>query len=143
MANKDSTAALAKRVATTAIVVAMVTVLCNLVMTVYYEPSKVAARNFDKMARAYYEDYFYDKFIESIDGNTTAAFEKYTETGFAPVLLRQLLLYDNGKFAAAEKYFDKDNYYCSGDGTMAVFKPVAPYGKTDYEMEVTLDCKNR
>ena len=142
MAKKDFIAPLAKTVASMAVVVSMVIVVFSLILNVYYEPAKVAERNFEKMARDYYENYLYPKIADSGD-NLEETFKKYEDVGMAPVLLRQLLNYDGGKYAEAEKYFDTQKYKCDENETMAMFKPVAPYNAKNYEMTVEMSCNYR
>ena len=65
---------------------------------------------------------------------------KFEETGFQPVLLRQLLLYQNGKFAGYKKYFEREGYKCDKNKTSVKFYPVYPYGKKDYTVKYDYNC---
>ena len=138
---KRSDPVVARRFVVIGVLVSAVMVGVSLFVTVYFDPEKVAQRKFEELATTYYEDYYYDKFMESIDeGVKEEKMEMYEETGFQPVLLRQLLLYQNGKYASYKGYFERDGFSCDKNKTSAKFYPVAPYGKTDYTVKYDYSC---
>lgn len=138
---KRNEAVFARKFVTIGVLVSAVMVGVSLFVTVYFDPERVAQRKFEEMATTYYEDYYYDKFMETIDeGLFEEKMKLFEETGFQPVLLRQLLLYQNGKFADYKKYFEKEGYKCDKNKTSAKFYPVAPYGKKDYTVKYDYNC---
>ena len=83
------------------------------VVNFYFQYDKVVERKTQEMAEDYYENYFYDNFLATLNsGNKEVAFEKYETTGFAPMLLRQLLLFDGKRNQDYMKHFDNEYYYC-------------------------------
>lgn len=131
----------ARRFVVIGVLVSTVMVGVSLFVAVYFNPEKVAKRKFEELAVVYYEDYYYDKFMGEIDPELKdERMKMYETTGFQPVLLRQLLLYQNGKNASYKKYFEMDGFSCDKNKTSAKFYPVAPYGKTDYTVKYDYSC---
>ena len=92
----------------------------------------------ESMAREYYETYYYDHFTSSIPAeNISSILSKYSERGFAEVKLRQILLYNNGKNAAAA---DEIGKYCDLNNTSIKFIPDEPFGSTNYHIEYNYSC---
>ncbi|MBR3595313.1 hypothetical protein IKL45_03750 [Candidatus Saccharibacteria bacterium] len=138
---KRSDPVVARRFVTIGVLVSAVMVGVSLFVTVYFDPEKVAQRKFEELATTYYEDYYYDKFMSEIDPELKEKkLEVFEQTGFQPVLLRQLLLYQNGKYASYKGYFERDGFSCDKNKTSAKFYPVAPYGKTDYTVKYEYSC---
>ncbi len=138
---KRSDPVVARRFVTIGVLVSAVMVGVSLFVTVYFDPEKVAQRKFEELATTYYEDYYYDKFMSEIDPELKEKkLEVFEQTGFQPVLLRQLLLYQNGKYASYKGYFEKDGFSCDKNKTSAKFYPVKPYGKTDYTVKYEYSC---
>ena len=131
-----------RRLVTIGIIVSVAMVGVSLFVAICFNSEAVAHRKFEAMAREYYEDYYYDKFFGTMTEEGKAAkMEIYEKTGLQPVLLRQLLLYQNGKNAEMKKYFEtKDGFSCDRNATSAKFYPVKPYGKTDYTVEFNYVC---
>lgn len=131
----------ARKFVTWGVIISAVMVGVSLFVTVYYNPEAEAKRKFEELATRYYEEYFYEKFTESIDPAVKEEKMKmYEETGLQPVLLRQLLLYQNGKYAEYKKYFEREGYKCDKNKTSAKFYPVAPYGAKDYTVKYEYSC---
>ena len=132
---------LARRFVTIGVLVSALMVGVSLFVTVYFDPEKVAERKFEELATTYYEDYYYDKFMAEIDpALKDEKLKMYEETGFQPVLLRQLLLYQNGKYASYKGYFEKEGFSCDKNKMSAKFYPVEPYEKTDYTVKYEYSC---
>ena len=130
-----------RRFVTIGVLVSAVMVAVSIFVTVFFNPKAVAERKFDFLARNYYENYYYDKFVSEIpEGKREETFKKFSTTGLSPVLLRQLFLYNNRKYADFEKYFS-GSYNCDKNKTSAKFYPVEPYGRTDYEVKFELVCE--
>ncbi len=128
--------AMERKFTTIGIIVSTVMVGVSVFVAVHFNAEAVAHRKFEAMAREYYEDYYYDKFFETMTDEAKAAkMEIFEKTGLQPVLLRQLLLYQNGKNAGMRKYFETNRYNCDKNTTSAKFYPVKPYGRTDYTVE--------
>ena len=139
---KRNDPAAARKFVTIGVIVSSIMVGVSLFVTVYYNPEAVAKRQMDFLARTYYETYYYDKFKETIP---TESFEEkmkvYEKSGLQPVTLRQLLLYQNGKYASYKEYFEKDGFVCDKNKMSAKFYPTAPYGPKDYKVEYEYSCK--
>lgn len=131
----------ARRFVTVGVLVSVFMVGVSLFVTLYFNAEVVAKRKFEELARTYYEDYYYDKFMENLDEETKEEkLAKYEENGLQPVLLRQLLLYQNGKYSNYRGYFEKKEFDCDKNTTSAKFYPTKPYGKKDYRVEYFYDC---
>ena len=138
---KRNDPALARRVVTIGVMVSVLMVGVSLFVTFYFDSEAVAKRKFAEMATTYYETYYHDKFMESLDPKyRDERLEQYEQSGLQPVLLRQLLLYQNGKYSSYKKYFEDNGYVCDKNETSAVFYPVKPYGVKDYRVEYIYSC---
>lgn len=129
-------------VVTVLVIVCVAIVFADLFATKYCTPDKVAARKLEAMARDYYENYYYDKFVASIPADTTLeeAMSNYTSGGFAKVYLRHLLLHDNEKNQGNERYFDTVSYICDKNETAIKIIPIEPFGKKDYTITYNFAC---
>lgn len=131
----------ARRFVTWGVIVSAIMVGVSLFVTVYYNPEAVAKRKFEELATTYYEEYYYERFMEAIDPSVKdEKMKTYETTGFQPVLLRQLLLYQNGKYASYKAYFEREEYKCDKNKTSAKFYPVYPYGVKDYTVKYDYSC---
>ena len=138
---KRSDAAFGRRFVTIGVIVSAIMVGLSIFVTVYFNPKAIAERKLEELVRDYYENYYYDKFIETAaEEKLEENFIKFSQSGFSPVLLRQLLLYNNRKNSGFEKYFTGD-YECDKNKTNAKIYPVEPYGKKDYEVKLELVCE--
>ena len=62
----------------------------------FFNSEAIAHRKFEKLAKEYYEEYYYGRFIETIDESVfDTKMKTFEETGLQPVTLRQLLLYNS------------------------------------------------
>ena len=123
------------------ILIAVLAVVAAVIFTNLYENSYFAEKKFDELARQYYENSLYPNFIsEHKNESLEQAFEKYKNPGFE-IKLRQLLndafLNDNQNYRT---YFETSSYSCDTNTSTATFIPYAPFGKTDYRLEISLDC---
>ena len=131
----------AKRVTIVLIVICLITVLGAMFGVWFFSPEKVARREIEKIAKDYYENYFYDTyFAELAEEERQAEFERYTTRGFAPTYLRQLLNYDNGRHQDSSSKFNYPSYLCDTNSTSVTFIPYAPFAKTDYTMKIEMHC---
>ena len=132
----------ARRFVTVGVIVSTVMVLLSLFVAIYFNPTRVAERKIEEMAREYYEEYYFQKFMETADSE--ALEEKkdiFMKVGLQPVKLRQLLLYQNGKNSGYRKYFEKEGFSCDKNESEVKFKPVEPFTAKDYTLEVKLACE--
>lgn len=132
-----------KKITIVCIIVAAVAVVASLFIGFFFNSERVAQRKLAELAKDYYENYYYDKFMQTIDDESLEeAFGKNEERGFAPVYLRQLLLFDNERNTKYEKYFSTSGYKCNKNETKIQIFPEAPYGKTNYKVEYVFSCNN-
>jgi hypothetical protein len=131
----------ARKFITWGVMISGIMVAVSLFVTIYYNPEVIVKRKFNELARTYYESYYYDKLVETIDEDKfQERMESYSQSGLQPVLLRQLLLYQNGKYSDYKEYFEQEDYVCDKNKTSATFFPVAPYGVRDYKVEFKFEC---
>ena len=134
----------ARRFVTWGVIISTLMVGVSLFVTFYFNPERMGKSKLEEMARAYYETYYYDKLVGSISSKPFEEQMKVYETsGLQPVLLRQLLLYQNGKYSGYKEYFEKDGFNCDKNATSAQFYPVAPYGRTDYTVKYEYKCETK
>ena len=103
----------------------------------YFTAERTTMSKLDFLAKTYYEDYYYDHFADSLTEDKATVFEKYSEYGFAPVHLRQLLLFDDGKYSDYRQYFEG---HCDTNSTLIYYYPEAPYEKNNYRVEYVHSC---
>lgn len=138
---KRSSSLFARRLISVGIIVSTAMVALSVYSIIVFDPEKTATRTLETMGREYYESYYYDRFMETISQDVFA--EKmavFSETGFHPVPLRQLLLYQNEKNAKYRNVFDTDDFSCDKNNTTVKIIPKEPFSKTDYEIELNLSC---
>ncbi|MBQ3275348.1 hypothetical protein IJH46_02910 [Candidatus Saccharibacteria bacterium] len=132
----------ARKFVTYGVIISSIMVALSIFVTVYFNAEAVAHRKFEFLAREYYETYYHEKFFENMTEEAfEAKIETFEKTGFQPVLLRQLLLYQNGKYSSYKKYFEMEGFSCDKNTTSAKFYPVAPYGPKDYTVEFNYSCQ--
>ena len=131
----------ARRFTTIAIILCLILVFFNLGAHAILDPRRIAENEMEKIATDYYENYYYDQFVQNVPENELSlAFTTYTDYGFPKVYLRELLLFDNSRHAASRAYFD-GQYTCNTNTTAIQIIPYAPFGKTDYKINYIYDCK--
>ena len=132
---------IARKFTILAIVVGIGLVFFNLGAHAIFDPKKLAENELQRLAKDYYENYYYDVFTQKIpEGDFNLAFTTYSEYGFPKTYLRELLLFDDGRNATSRAYFD-GQYYCNTNQTAIQIIPYPPYGRTDYEVKYTYDCE--
>ena len=133
---------IARRISIGVVIISVITVLGYLAASNYFAPEKMAHRELEKIAKDYYENFFYDNVSASVPTDQkTEKFKIYAENGFPRVLLRELLLYDDEKHASSEKYFNYAGYTCDQDRTSVTIYPTEPYGAKDYRIEYNYVCE--
>lgn len=133
---------IASKVAIGIIVVAVLAVIGVVVATNLFENKFFAEKKFEELAKDYYENSLYESFIVEHDGeDLEKAFSVY-KNGFT-VRLRQLLNYEFLEHDSNYRsYFETNSFSCNTNTSVAIFKPRAPYGKKDYDLELNLKCSN-
>lgn len=130
------------KVAIGMIILLMVGVAGYVAWQFYNMPEYATDREMNMLAKDYYENYFYDMFVNNLgDNSLTKAMGQYDEKGMDPVKLRQLLLFDNGRHADSREIFSSKSYPCDTNLSYVKYHPFAPYGKTDYTYEIKMSCK--
>ena len=124
------------------VVVATLAVVGNLVLSLNFTPEKTTARAMEKIARDYYENYFYDNYVgdrsrEEIEEELSGM----KESGFPRTYLHDLLLFDNERHAEDAKEFRHKGYTCDTNKTYVIFYPKEPYGKKDYDVKYEMVCE--
>ncbi|MBO7720505.1 hypothetical protein J6S35_02630 [Candidatus Saccharibacteria bacterium] len=132
---------IARKFTTLAIILCIGLVFFNLGAHAVFDPKKLAEDELQRLAKDYYENYYYDVFTQKIpESDYALAFTTYSEYGFPKTYLRELLLFDDGRNAKSRAYFD-GQYYCNTNQTAIQIIPYPPYGRTDYEVKYTYDCE--
>lgn len=132
---------IARKFTTLAIILCIGLVFFNLGAHAVFDPKKLAEDELQRLAKDYYENYYYDVFTQKIpESDYELAFTTYSEYGFPKTYLRELLLFDDGRNAKSRAYFD-GQYYCNTNQTAIQIIPYPPYGRTDYEVKYTYDCE--
>ena len=131
---------LASKMAIAIIVVAVLAIAGTVVYMNLYRDTFFAQRKFEEISRDYYENGLYEEFITEHSGeDLEEAFSKYP-TGFI-VKLRQILNWEFlEKNTNYRTFFSTDVYTCDTNISAATYKPHAPYGKKDYNIELNLEC---
>jgi len=127
--------ALARRVAVGQVIACALAVGFMVFAMFYFNHDAVAKRAMDGMAKDYYENYFYERFLAGREVSFKV-FEKYAERGFPEVNLQYLLNFDGARNAEQAGDF----YRCDRKTTTAKIIPVKPFGLKDYTLETELDC---
>ena len=130
-----------KKIILACLIVSSCVVVLSVFVGIFFSPQRVAERKLEKLAADYYENYFYDKFASTVpEDEKEKVFKDYSEHGFAPVYLRQLLLFDNERDAGYAKYFNTTTYSCDKNQTKIQIFPVEPYGRKNYRVEYAPSC---
>ena len=102
---------------------------------------QVEARISD-LATAYYENYYYPRAFNDDYGNIDSAkaanfLSQFTDTGLAPVSLRQILLSTPGISNNDQKLLLR---YCDENRTTITYKPETPYAHDSYHIDYHYSC---
>lgn len=92
------------------------------------------------LATTYYENYFYPTLESSIHANSTASLSQtlsqYTDTGFARVPLRQILLHTTHSAEATSTIRN----LCDENSTFVHFFPEPPFTASSYHITYDYSC---
>lgn len=127
------------------IAIVLVLIVCSIIISVLLKNSHKSNENslknsLTEMGRDFYENFYYEQIGKSADERTNLL-AKYTNIGIK-VDLENLATYNNGKFKDKVSEFinNKTEEKCNKSNSKAIIYPKSPYGKTDYTIEVNLDC---
>lgn len=128
------------------VVVCLVIVLMAIFVKKNVTRIGLANQKMGELARDYYENDFYQRFVRdhTVEGeelNLEGAFGKYTQIGFSPVKLRKLIDFSERNHKNMQKYFEHQGFSCDTNGSYALIKPKAPFSAKDYDLSVSLSCK--
>lgn len=129
-------ATLLSMIGTSAAIIAITFVLSNI-----FDPVKRSEHELEKLANAYYIEYLYPRSLGKYLNEPETVLKDYVSQGLPTVMLRQLLLYDNGKNASSINAFSNDYYQCDTNKTYVRFYPVEPYGPHDYTIKYGTACE--
>lgn len=123
------------------IFVTVITVIAAVLFFKLEDKNYFLEKKFEEISRNYYENTIYPEFIAEHSGESLeSAFDKYQNNGWT-IHLRQILNYEFlEKNNDLRSIFNGDNFSCDTNSSTAKFIPYAPFGKTDYKAEFTLNC---
>ena len=119
------------------IVLAVLIILC---ITVFFNKERITTKKVKSMGVDYYTNYLYDtlsKDRKKEDLNKILA--KYAGIGIK-INLETLEKYSSGKYKEEIKNLKSNKKACDKKNTMVIIYPEEPYNKTNYRVEVELDC---
>lgn len=112
------------------------------IVVAFVNSEKNTNKKFDntmrELGKIFYEDHYYDIIVNS---KGTNYLKQFSDNGLV-VDLATLKTVNTKTKELAEVFVDKNNNeLCNSEKTKVIIKTNDPYGKSDYSMEVTLDCK--
>ena len=127
-------------VAVIALVVVALVAVCVMFLMGSKDNKKELEKSLTEMGSDFYENFYYDQIGGSAD-ERTSLLSKFTTVGIK-IDLDNLGRYNNGEYKEKLSEFvnKKTKEKCSKTNTRVVVYPKSPYGKTDYKLEVELDC---
>lgn len=93
-----------------------------------------------QMGKKFYENFYYDQ-INSSTEEANSLLSNFSTIGIK-INLENLGKYNNEEFKQDIKKFKNSltGEKCNSTNTKVIIYPESPYGKTDYKVEVELDC---
>lgn len=110
--------------------------------------------NLETLGKSFYEDFYYPHQVQAIEQKNAKLKKKETPSTIEGLLKNyektgiSVNLENISKVSSVDKNLvdsmvnKKTKEKCNFEKSKVTIKPVAPYGKTDYTIEVTLDCGN-
>ena len=133
-----------KKIIMSGIIIMVLAIIGLVAFDIYNMPDNRADREINRLAADFYENYFYDTYVESLNGGDVAEFlSKYKDRPMDPVYLRRLIVFSKENGGNADEIFKNDKYDCDTNSSKVVYQPVEPYGKKDYTYTVELSCKEK
>lgn len=123
----------------TVIILAVITTLVALIVSIFLKPERLAKSRIESMAKDYYENFIYEGLINSknYSGDLESTMKKYTEIGLTPITLRQLILHNPEKTA---KFAESLRESCDIERTTVKYYPKAPFSRSDYLVDYHYIC---
>lgn len=118
-----------------------VAIIFSFVFTSIADPVKRSERELNKLANAYYVEYLYPRAVGGKFDQAEAILKDFSTQGLPNVRLRQLLLFNEAKFANSSEAFSNPYYECDTNKTYVRYYPVAPYGPRDYTVQYGTSCE--
>ena len=117
------------------IILAVFIVSISIACSIIFDTERTVKSTISNLATEYYEDYLYQS-ISSSGEDIDKVMQKYVDTGFSAIPLRQLI------FRSSQGTAIKDTIlrYCDEDATHIQFFPTAPFKKSDYKVKYTYSC---
>ena len=118
---------------------ALVVVVAGVVCAVLFWPKSNKAKletELKEMGKSFYEDFYYDLVVKS---NGVESISKFQSTGIK-VDLDNLSRQKSENEEKIKDFVNDKGEACNKENTKVVIYPKDPFGKTDYQLEVQLDC---
>lgn len=125
----------ARKAILTVITLIIFAVLISAVCSIIFNAERTTKSAISNLATEYYENYLHQS-ISSSGEDINKVMQKYTDTGFSAIPLRQLILRSSQDKAVKEAILK----YCDENATLIQFFPIEPFSKTDYRVEYTYSC---
>ena len=116
----------------------LVVVAAGIGLSYAFSPSKKAKLETElkEMGKDFYENFYYDLVVNS---NGVDSIKKFENTGIK-VDLDNLSRQNNENKEKVNDFKNDKNEDCNKTNTKVTIYPKDPYGKTNYEIQVQLDC---
>ena len=122
----------------TIIVLSMMAVILVALSAMLSNPERVVKQKITDIASDYYENYLYKKALAPTDTQSTAELaERYANSGFPIITLRQLLLFDNGRYAESANIITS---FCDENDTIITIYPESPFSSKNYHIDYHYAC---
>ena len=100
---------------------------------------KKLTSNLEKLGKSFYEDYYYPS-QEKSQKDVKEFVKRFEKTGVKVNLENISKISKIDKELIDSMVNNKTKEKCDGEKSVVTFYPVKPYGKTDYRIEVKLEC---
>ena len=118
-------------------VVAAVVIIVTVSKSFAYKPDKKAEKQLNdrmtELAKNFYENYYFDQVgSEFVKG--------HAENGIKIDLANLARINNSDSQSVINEFKNKDGEACNTTTSKVTIYPKDPYGKTDYELKIDLDC---
>lgn len=121
--------------------VSAISIAVTFSVSAFCDPAKVREQELTKIARDYYVEFLYPGALGKYINQPETVLKNYVDHGLPSVKLRQLLLYDNGKYLTSKSIFSNSSYQCDVNKSYVRYFPVAPYGPYDFVVHYNPVCE--
>ena len=120
------------------IMITMLLVFFSAFFIIAASPEKQVQKRITSLATDYYENYIYPD-IQKNNNKTdiSGILEKYKDSGFSTLSLRQIILHDIEKNSTTYQYLKK---YCDENNTLIKIYPEPPFNNTSYRVDYSYAC---